>query len=380
MSRAIYLRDADGNLIKMQEEVYEEEDLFQRMLVEAAELLPGEQINPDAPRRWLLIAREVGVPGVGSGAGRGLSLDHLFLDQDGVPTFVEVKRSTDTRLRREVVGQMLDYAANATAYWPVGFIREQFYAWCDAYDLDPAEQLDAVLEGEMTEERYWEVVHTNLLAGKVRLLFVADIIPQELQRIIEFLNERMDPTEVLGAEIRRYVGGGMETFIPSVVGWTAEAKAAKGAASRGGREWDEESFLEVLTQENGLQEVQLAQAILAWARGREIELWWGSGQRGSMIPGLYHGDRWHSTLYVWTNGYLEFPFQRMAGQPPFDDDALRLEFLRRLNEIPGVDLADEMIDRRPKVPMQPFLSDEAQIHLLAALDWLVETVRAEPGD
>ena len=28
------------------------------------------------------------------------------------PTLVEVKRSSDTRIRREVVGQMLDYAAN----------------------------------------------------------------------------------------------------------------------------------------------------------------------------------------------------------------------------------------------------------------------------
>jgi hypothetical protein len=29
-----------------------------------------------------------------------------------VPTLLEVKRSSDTRIRREVVGQMLDYAAN----------------------------------------------------------------------------------------------------------------------------------------------------------------------------------------------------------------------------------------------------------------------------
>lgn len=378
MSRAIYVRTKDRGIIEMRETPYPQEDLFQRLLVEAAELLPGEQINPDAPRRWLLIAREVGVPGVGSGAGRGLSLDHLFLDQDGVPTFVEVKRSSDTRLRREVVGQMLDYAANATVYWPVGFIREQFYEWCESQHLDPAEQLEAVLEGDMAEERFWEAVHTNLLAGKVRLLFVADIIPRELQRIIEFLNERMDPTEVLGVEIRRYADEReeLETFIPSVVGWTAEARAAKGAASRGGREWDEESFLEVLIQEHGEEAAQVARAILAWARDREIGIWWGSGQRGAMIPGLYHGDRWHSTLYAWTNGYLEFPFQRFAGQPPFDDDALRLEFLRRLNEIPGVDLADEMIDRRPKVPMQPFLDTAAQNQLFDALDWLVETVRA----
>lgn len=42
-----------------------------------------------------------------------LSLDHLFLDQDGIPTLVEVKRGGNAQVRREVVGQLLDYAAIA---------------------------------------------------------------------------------------------------------------------------------------------------------------------------------------------------------------------------------------------------------------------------
>ena len=42
-----------------------------------------------------------------------------FLDQDGIPTLVEVKRASDTRIRREVVGQMFDYAANALLHWPL---------------------------------------------------------------------------------------------------------------------------------------------------------------------------------------------------------------------------------------------------------------------
>jgi len=31
----------------------------------------------------------------------------------------------------------------------------------------------------------------------IRMLFVADRIPAELRRIVEFLNEQMDPAEVL---------------------------------------------------------------------------------------------------------------------------------------------------------------------------------------
>lgn len=45
------------------------------------------------------------------------SLDHLVVDQDAVPTFVEVKRASDTRARREVMAQMLDYAAKGSAFW-----------------------------------------------------------------------------------------------------------------------------------------------------------------------------------------------------------------------------------------------------------------------
>ncbi|MCO6480232.1 MAG: hypothetical protein J5I94_26570 [Phaeodactylibacter sp.] len=53
-------------------------------------------------------------------------MDHLFVDQDAIPTLVEVKRSTDTRIRREVVGQILDYAANAALFWPIERLIVQF--------------------------------------------------------------------------------------------------------------------------------------------------------------------------------------------------------------------------------------------------------------
>ena len=50
-------------------------------------------------------------------------------------------------------------------------------------------------------------METNLSVGRIRLLFVADALPAELVRIIEFLNEQMNPAEVLGVELRQYTGG-----------------------------------------------------------------------------------------------------------------------------------------------------------------------------
>ncbi|MBS1252773.1 MAG: hypothetical protein MAG451_01815 [Anaerolineales bacterium] len=115
MSGQIYLLQEDGTLQSLSEQPYGSEDLLQMLLEKYPDLLAGDQIDESEPRRWLLVSREAGVPSEEDGYDQW-SLDHLFLDQDGIPTLVEVKRSSDTRIRREVVGQMLDYAANAVVY------------------------------------------------------------------------------------------------------------------------------------------------------------------------------------------------------------------------------------------------------------------------
>ncbi|HEY65961.1 MAG TPA: hypothetical protein G4O02_15470, partial [Caldilineae bacterium] len=96
----IFLVDRDGEaLTELEETGYVREAVLQGLLARYPDLLPGDQIDPENPRRWLLVGRELGVPATAAG-GDWWSLDHLFLDQDGIPTFVECKRATDTRIRR----------------------------------------------------------------------------------------------------------------------------------------------------------------------------------------------------------------------------------------------------------------------------------------
>src|SRR5262245_2968210 len=116
MSDSIFLIGDDGSLTEARNAVYSFEAELQKLIADNIHLLPGAQITPDSPRRWLLIKREAGVPSHEGGAG-WWSIDHLAVDQDAVPTFIEVKRASDTRVRREVVAQMLDYAANGSLFW-----------------------------------------------------------------------------------------------------------------------------------------------------------------------------------------------------------------------------------------------------------------------
>lgn len=53
------------------------------------------------------------------------SVDHVFVGADGTPILVEVKRSSDPRARREVVAQMLDYAASFASDWSSERLRDR---------------------------------------------------------------------------------------------------------------------------------------------------------------------------------------------------------------------------------------------------------------
>ena len=180
----------------------------------------------------------MGIPG--EERRRPLVADHLFLDQDGVPTLVEVKRSTDTRLRRELVGQMLDYAANAVVYWPVEEIRSRFIARCDGRDGPRRGDSRVPRQDGHAEASGRRSRPICRPAGSACCSWPT--YPPELRRIVEFLNEQMDPAEVLALEIKQYVSGELRTLVPRIIGQTAEAESKKGSSRGPARVWDEATF------------------------------------------------------------------------------------------------------------------------------------------
>lgn len=359
---------------------YLNEDELQRLIAASPEVIDGDLVDPESPRRWLLIRREMPVTNDESG-GRW-SLDHLLLDQDGVPTLVEVKRSSDTRSRREVVAQMLDYAANAVQFWPVDSVRGMFEERCQRDGLDSEKTLADFLGVGGEPERFWPQVKTNLLAGKVRLLFLADTISPELRRIIEFLNRQMDPAEVLGLELRQFSDGAARTLVPHVIGQTSEAEQRKGLASgsAASRQWDEQSVMARMRELNGDDVTDVASRLLSWAKARATRVWYGRGKtNGSFVPVLEHDGDSHQAFAVYTGSKpnsagCEIYFYWYAYKSPFDQEALRLVMLGKLNGIDGVALPQDAIYRRPSIPLRVLAVGNRVEQFLRVMDWYLEQI------
>ena len=358
------------DLVEMAEEAYASEDLLQELLAKYPNLLAGDQIDATEPRRWLLVSREMSLASEEDGAGRW-SVDHLFLDQDAVPTIVEVKRSTDTRIRREVVGQMLDYAANAVVYWPVERLRARFEAGREDHEHALTELLE---DTEADLEGFWQKIKTNLQAGRVRLIFVSDEISTELRRIVEFLNEQMDPAEVLAVEIKQYVSrnSNLKTLIPRVIGQTVEAQQKKSGSGSVRRPLDEESLLREIEIRQGANEAEVAKKALEWAKKNSSDIWWGTEQFTSL---LRLKGQIHRPLAVTKFGVLKINLGTYRKLSLPDSDGKAQQFLDRLDNGPSTLIPTTTKEDIVEIGVTA-LRNQADLRcFLDALDWLVDEIK-----
>jgi len=76
--------------------------------------------------------------------------------------------------------------ANGVAWWQGGTIAGAFQATCKECKVEPEMALSDFL-GDVEPVSFWNQVDANFQAGRIKMVFVADVIPRELARIVESL-------------------------------------------------------------------------------------------------------------------------------------------------------------------------------------------------
>lgn len=375
MSERIFQRNG-GELVELRPAAYASEDELQTLLERYPELLGDEFSEGEEPLRWLLVRREHGIADGDAGTDRW-SLDHLFVDQHGIPTLVEVKRASDTRIRREVVGQMLDYAANAVAYSPPGQLRAAFEARVAREGVDAAAEVENF--ATIDADSFWASVDEHLAQRRLRLLFVADEIPLELRRVVEFLNEHLSPIEVYAVELRQYVGAaGEQTLVPRLFGQTEVARAAK-RRSGSKRTWDREAWFSTLVDNNGDEAGCTARQLFAWADAHQppLQKTYGSGATyAACYFGFKDARAWclPFAVYNGTNAAVEIQFGLMTTvpYPPFHQRSCRDELRRRLEAALGLEIPESRLDKRPSFPLARLQDAGRMTAFLEVFEWTLQ--------
>jgi hypothetical protein len=316
------------------------------------------------------------VPDPSSGSNRW-SVDFLLGDQDATPTFVECKRFNDARSRREVVGQVLEYAANGHYYWTTENLRE----YAEAAAKERGRTLDEMLLGitltnQDSPEVYFDRMVENLREGQIRIIFFLEEAPMELRSLVDFLNKQMERSEVLLVEAQQFQhGNNLRIVVPSLFGYTEQARQVKRtvsvstAASR--RRWDRDSFFSDASSKLLENQVQALRRLFDGAQALGCEATWGTGKVQGSFTIRDSSLKTGSLISVFTDGRIWLNFGSLHGNP--EVESLRNRMKDLAVQSLGFQIPDDFAGRYPSFKMEQW-GDQADT-LVEILHDLVSGLR-----
>jgi len=329
----------DGESVRVVEQTrYATEQELQDFLLNYPDLIPLDEAETGA-LPLMPIGREVAVA---SG-----SIDVLYMDASGMLTVAETKLKRNPEARREVLGQVLEYAA-ALATWSsqdIGALAQAFLGSERApKDYKGQSFEDAVKnlarrtspesEQEFSIDDLRAKIGDNLRNGQMRLIVAVDDIHDPLRSTVTFLNTHSN-FQIYLLQVVRFSSEHQDIFVPSLFGY---AKKVKPPPTR----WNPTTFRAELERLPSKAAVDTVWALYEFADNEADAVWWGNGAiEGSFTFHYIVNDQRLSVFTATTKGHLWANFGWMKGRVPDGDLAA---FREHLNRIDGVNLGENVVD------------------------------------
>jgi hypothetical protein len=375
MSSGIYLIQNKEQLVEMNEQHYESEDMLQQFLQKYPQLLAAV-----LGRKLLLITSEMTI-NINNNSQDKWSVDLMYVDQDAKPIFVQVKRCETSDKRHQIVGEIIDYVANAVNLTTEQIIAH-FQAYCHAQGKDYQQVLSDFIGADIDPNEFWYKLESNWKSGKVSLIFIADYIGLELAKIVHFLSNQMNHTEVLAIEIKQFVSDGLKTIVPRIIGNTKKIVQPPKISPH--KQWDETSFFEYLQQRKDAELLTVAQELYQWAKEQNLFIEWSQNSKfpAFFIALDYKGKKFKpievlsATSVDEINAVIQINFADLKSKPPFEDESKRMKLLYRLNDIHGINIPENKIEGYPSIYLYLFKDKVLFSAFLDTIDWVIREIKS----
>ncbi|MFC2009511.1 hypothetical protein ACFLT3_01130 [Chloroflexota bacterium] len=223
------LINKEGSATKLRRIPFTEREFYegwlQKLIQDNPEILPVNEIEP-AFSPLVSIGKEVETD-VGY-------IDNMFMSPQGYLTIVETKLWRNAEARREVVGQIIDYAKDVSG-WNYeqleGKVRiyNQQYRKSNLGIIDTLRLIEQIDESE--EAIIVDVITRNLQRGRLLLLLVGDGIRESVEAMADFLQQtpqllftlalvELHVYEIAGDDTKQYL------ITPQIVARTREITRA----------------------------------------------------------------------------------------------------------------------------------------------------------
>lgn len=192
------------------------ENWLQQVLEQGPELLPLRDIDERIESPLISLGREITTP-VGA-------IDNLFLSRNGYVVLVETKLWRNPEARRQVIAQVIDYAAHVRR-WRYTELEQIVHN----NGRNAGKTLWELVRPEDMEEQEWiDRVNQNLVHGRMCLIVAGDGIRSEVEALAEVVGGHPDVHFRLAlVELRLFrLTDGRYLVVPATIAKTAEIERA----------------------------------------------------------------------------------------------------------------------------------------------------------
>jgi RecB family endonuclease NucS len=298
-------------------------------------------------------------------------IDLLGLDKDANLVVIELKR-TDDGGHMEL--QALRYAAMVSAM---------------TFD-QAVETYESYLEGQDRKEEArdgllrfldWEEPNEDQFAQKVRIVLVSAEFSKEITTSVIWLNEkgldvrcvRLKPYHL---DERTLVDVQQVIPLPEAAQYQVRIQEKKQLERKArAQKWNEAMFIKELGKRAGTGAVDLVNNIHAWILPLVDEIPWGNIE-GRFVPTIYVDGLRVQLFVIRPNATIAVRFVYLSNRAPFNEPQNMQELLRRLNEIPNLNLPADAVDRRPNFPLERLAVPAALAKFKNTIEWMIEELRS----
>ena len=342
---------------------YLSEAQLQAALAEADNLVPGDASTDEEA---MVYCREFPTA---SGP-----IDLVGIGSSGSVTVMECKLARNRQVKREVVGQVLDYAAHL---W-----RTDAESFLDRFTQLIGEDPFARLRSRVAAASDWDESHARsevarrLESGQFRLLIAVDEIDVGLRRIIQYVNTRSarDQIRLVAMQFPLYRSEGAEVVVTETYG--DELAGAPLQPTSTGARWTTEQYRDAFHGNAAL--VTLHDRFVEWAQTADVRVVYG---RGSIAPSVSFqlwtdSTTWYPLFVIWPErgGRVEIPVNVLSSDSRPATQPLVDHVIERLNQIPGIALPDRATGAKSILAID-VLTPPTVTSFLDTFDWLVHEVR-----
>lgn len=141
--------------------------------------------------------------------------------------------------------------------------------------------------------------------------------------------------------------------------------------------WDEVSFISTIKERCGEEAVDLIKQLINWAKDLNLSL---DARNKSFFPFLKLPDgEGYQFFRITSDGWIEFQFKYMINYSPFQEPIIQNEWLRLINEIPGMNFSIEALQSQ-KLPRRSLacLNNQEQInYFISANEFLFDVMKSQ---